>query len=164
MSCVRAIRGPKTLSSVGKWMSGKKMPRTAFPLSRSHSYPLGSSFDWCICEAINAEGDLYRLLVAFDAAKEQYRAWLGMVAGHDIALLARLEFHPTHRGWHCHLKTGKASEIVKGVVKEPKHKDGVRICKKQATFGVSQLDALGIAFRIFKIIPAAPSEGEELFA
>ncbi len=139
MRSLLAIRKQKSLTTVGKWVLGRKMPRNAFPLSRSHSYPLGSSFDWCLCEAVCGGGDVYRLLVAFDRAKEQYRAWLGLISGNDTALLGRLEFHPCHRGWHCHLKTGPVSKVVRGVVKEPKHKDRVHICNKQRAFSDSQL-------------------------
>lgn len=32
----------------------------------------------------------------------QYQAMLGIVDGGDTKLLARLERHPTHGGWHMH--------------------------------------------------------------
>ena len=92
------------------------MPRSTFPLSRTHSYPLGSGFDWCICEAASAN-HAYRVLVAFDAAKAQYRAWLGLICDHDTKLLARLEYHPDHKGWHIHTKVGMLKDVVRGVVK-----------------------------------------------
>ena len=50
--------------------------------------------------------------------KAQYRGWLGLVAGRDQALLARVEYHPSHHGWHCHLKLGELGKVVRGVVKE----------------------------------------------
>lgn len=127
------------------------MPRHAFPLSRSHSYPLGSGFDWCVCEAI-AGADAYRLLVAFDPAKAQYRAWLGLICGHDTKLLARLEYHPDHKGWHVHAKIGPVAEVVRGIVKEPRNRDRSRGCPNApASYNVSQVDALSIAFHAFNV-------------
>jgi hypothetical protein len=163
MRALLAIREPKTLTSVGKWQSGKRMPRTAFPLSKSHSYPHGSSFDWCVCEAA-AGSNAYRLLVAFDPAKEQYRAWLGLISGSDQALLARLEFHPSHKGWHCHLKRGPLDRVARGVVKETRDRDQWRSCGAAESLNVTQLNALMIAFRVFNIDGALPAESEELFS
>jgi len=138
------------------------MPRTAFPLSKSHSYPLGSTWDWRVVEA-TWESDLFRLLIAFDQAKQQYRAWLGHVRGHDTALLARLEYHPTHRGWHCHLKTGLLTSVVRGVVKDSRSRDKCRLCGgDEQMFKVSQLDAMNIAFRVFNISPSAAHSDDVL--
>jgi hypothetical protein len=161
MRALLAIREPKTITSVGPWHSGKRMPRVAFPLSKSHSYPLGSSFDWCVTE-MQSDARAYRLLVAFDPAKAQYRAWLGAVDGTDQALLARLEFHPSHNGWHCHVKTGSLDKVARGVVKEAKHKDRFRICSVEHVFSVTQLDALNIAFRVFNAENEASAKDGEL--
>jgi hypothetical protein len=150
MRAIFYIREKKILSAPIVWHSGKRMPRTAFPLSKAHSYPLGSSFDWCVCEAQSDQAK-YKILVGFDAAKEQYRAWLGMAFGTDQALLARLEFHPTHNGWHCHRKLGPAKDVVRGVVKEPRSRDREKICKVVHKFEVTQLNALNIAFRVFNV-------------
>jgi hypothetical protein len=159
MRALLAIRERKRITSVGPWHSGKRMPRAAFLLSKSHSYPLGSSFDWCVVE-MQSDVRAYRLLVAFDSAKAQYRAWLGMVDGTDQALIARLEFHPSHSGWHCHTKTGALDKVARGVVKEAKNRDRFRICDVDQTFSVTQLDALNIAFRVFNAESATPRAGE----
>lgn len=161
MRSLRAIRRPKTVVKIGGWHTGQKMPRTAFPLSKSPSYVLGSSYHWCVCEARGEDGEDYRILVGFDPAKEQYRAWLGLASGTDTALLARLEYHPSHNGWHCHCRRGNVSEVVKGVVKEPRHRDRARHCNASETFTVSELDALSIAFRVFNVEP--PREPWGLF-
>jgi hypothetical protein len=147
---LRAIRERKTFTTVGPWNSGKKMPRTAFPLSRSHSYPLGSGFEWCVCEAAS-DSEAYRLLVGFDASKAQYRAWLGLVAGHDTKLLARLEYHPSHKGWHVHIKLGDVEQVVRGVVREPRGRDRSKGCRADDSFSISQLDALSLATKVFNI-------------
>ena len=162
MRSLLAIRFEKRLTKVGEWHSGKKMPRTAFPLSRTHSYILGSSFDWCVCEAACGQYE-YRILVGFDAMKAQYRGWLGVVFGHDQVLIARLEYHPSHRGWHCHVKRGPLDKLARGVVKESREHEGFRVCAVGPEFGVTQLDALSIAFRVFNVVGQLPSAEGELF-
>jgi hypothetical protein len=162
MRSLLTARKEKKLTKIGDWHFGKKMPRNAFPLSRSHSYVLGSSYDWCVCEA---ECDLhqYRVLVAFDDAKAQYRGWLGIIFGHDQALIGRVEYHPTHHGWHCHLKTGPLDRVTRGVVKESRDHEKCRICPVGHTFSVTQLDALNIAFRAFNIVGSPAAREGELF-
>jgi hypothetical protein len=161
MRTLLAVRERKTLTATPKWQSGKKMPRSAFPLSKSHSYPLGSSFDWCVCDAVAGENQ-YKLLVAFDPAKEQYRAWLGLVDGTDQALLARLEFHPSHKGWHLHVKVGMLAGVSRGVVKQPSNRDKSRDCDAPNSFKVTQLDALGIACKVFNVEVPVITGVEEL--
>lgn len=164
MRALLAIREPKILTLVGPWHSGKKMPRAAFPLSRSHSYPLGSSFDWCVCEAIG-KTDAYRILIAFDPAKAQYRGWLGLICGHDMKLLGRLEYHPDHKGWHIHWKAGPVAEVAMGVVKESRQRDRSRCCPMPASegFSVSQLDALKLTMRAFNLLQAETTDEGDLF-
>jgi len=126
------------------------MPRTAFPLSKSHNYTLGSGWHWAIGKA-TANGREFRLLVAFEPAKAQYRAWLGLESGTDQAVLARLEYHPTHRGWHCHLKRGDLKDVAYGVVKQSTSRERARTCSDDSPFNVTEVDALGIACRAFNI-------------
>lgn len=159
MHTLVAIRKKKSLTKLGEWVSGRKMPKTAFPLSRSHSYVLGSSFDWCVCEA-SCDKYQYLILVAFDPAKAQYRAWLGIVYGHDLALIGRLEFHPSHRGWHCHVKLGLVDNVARGVVKESKEHEKARVCAVDHKFEVTKLDAIEIALRAFNVVGTLPAEGE----
>jgi hypothetical protein len=158
MRSLLAIRCKKTVVNLGSWRSGQKMPRSAFSLSKSHSYALGSSYSWCVCE-VEGEGDRFRLLVGFDPLKEQYRAWLGLIDGSDTALLARLEFHPSHSGWHFHWELGPIASVVRGVVKEPKDRDRIRRCNTPDVFAISELDALGVAFRVFNVV-YPPKQGE----
>lgn len=126
------------------------MPREEFPLSKNRSVMLGSSWRWCISH-IEAEGVRYRLLVAFNQGKEQYLAWLALQVGSDQAVLARLEYHPDHRYWHCHLKQGSLSEVARGVVKEAGRRERCWLCHAGGPLAVSELDALGIAFRVFGV-------------
>jgi hypothetical protein len=149
MRALRAIRERKTLVESGKWHGGK-MPQTAFPLSKSHTYYLGSGWRWTVVK-VAASNRAFRLLVAYEPAKAQYQAWLALEAGSDQALLARLEYHPTHRGWHCHVKKGLLKEVPVGIVKQPRTREGVRLCNDDSPFNVTEVDALGIACRAFNI-------------
>lgn len=155
MLALRAIRIRKTINGGGNWNRGKKMPRRAFPLSRSRSYALGPSWDWCVYE-LSANGQKFNLLVALDAVKQQYLAWLGFQDQHDLVVLARLEYHPDHRGWHCHTKKGLVADAARGVVKESHRRERVVLCGHDEGFTVSQIDAIGLAFRVFNVDGAGP--------
>ncbi len=155
MRALRAVREPKTVITIGAWHEGK-MPATAFPLSKGRSYTLGASWRWCICE-LEGNGASYRLLVAFHYMKAQYQAWLGYRDGADQALIGRLEYHPTHRGWHVHVKCGPLADVSRGVVKQPGCHENWRQCATETKpFVVSELDGLSIAFRLFGV-SAGPS-------
>jgi hypothetical protein len=156
---LKAIRTRKTLLERGKWRDGK-MPHSAFPLSKSHNYTLGSGWRWIVWR-LSANGMTFRLLVAYEAAKAQYQAWLGLESGADHAVLARLEYHPSHRGWHCHVKKGLVDEVACGVVKQPRTREGVRLCNDPNPFEVTDLNALGIACRAFNV--DANADSGELF-
>lgn len=144
-----AIIARKTLLEDVDWQGGK-MPRTAFPLSRSHTYQLGKGWRWCVL-TLTDDGRRFRLLVAYEKSKSQYRAWLGLESGTDQALLARLEYHPSHRGWHCHVKKGDIADVGCGVVRHSSARERVRLCADTADFAVNDSDALAIACRIFNV-------------
>lgn len=159
MRALLAVREPKVLIKLGAWNIGKKMPASAFPLSRSHSYQVGTSWHWCVADA-GAKGRAFKILIAFNAGKSDYRAWLSLQYGNDYALLARLEHHRSHKGWHIHCKRGPCDGLVRGVVKEPLERDRSRNCGS-ASFEVGHHDALKFAFRTFNVSGESPlSEGE----
>lgn len=136
------------------------MPATAFPLSRSHSYQVGASWHWCVADAA-ADGREFKILVAFHPGKLDYRAWLGLRYGNDFTLLARLEHHQSHKGWHIHCKRGLCDGLIRGVVKEPLDRDRSRDCSS-SPFNVGHHDALKFAFRAFNIVQEPPSPAGEL--
>jgi hypothetical protein len=104
-------------------------------------------------------------LSLFNKAKRQYQAWLGLEVGSDQAVLARLEYHPSHRGWHCHIKKGELNEVGWGVVKHSAFRERAAICKKANETGdlqsVTDMDAISIACRVFDV--RATVETDELF-
>lgn len=153
MRSLRAIRAEKVIADGGVWKVGK-MPASAVPLSKSASYRLTGQWQWRVLR-LSGQGRAFRLLVAFDAAKRQYQAWLGAEFGADQALIARVEFHATHHGWHCHWKCGELDDVSRGVVKDRHMRERLRLCPKPKAF--DQHNALSIAFRAFNV--ATISEG-----
>jgi hypothetical protein len=151
VKALTAIRERKRIVETGEWTHGK-MPRTAFPLSKSHSFALGSAWSWAVWR-LAADGRHYKVLVALEPGKQQYQAWLGFESGADQALLARLEYHPSHRGWHCHVKKGELEDVGLGVVKHPNSREMVRLCKDE-NFEITLLNAFGLACQVFNIVPS----------
>lgn len=146
----RFARSPKTATHLGEWKTAK-MPKSAFPLSLSHSYILGATWTWRVVSLTDNDGRHWRLLVGFEAAKQQYRGWLGLVDGSDLALIARLEFHPGHHFWHCHVKTSALNRVTRGAVKEARAYERVLLCPGPKIFDVTESNAIGYAFRIFNV-------------
>ena len=120
---------------VGKWTSGS-MTRSAFPLSRAKTkyYRLGSAYTWRVV-TFRAGGCDYRILVSFRTDKEQFSAMLGMDDAGDMKIIARLEFHGTHGGWHIHHSTGEISAIPSGIRVGPWVRR--RDCTTHADFGLA---------------------------
>lgn len=94
------IRAKKTNIHWGDWKSGVKMLRTQFPMSKG-SFSVRSVYNWNI-STFECLGKSFRLLVFYRADKQEYGAWLGMEDDKDMKVIARLEFHASHPGWHMH--------------------------------------------------------------
>jgi hypothetical protein len=124
------------------------MPKSAFPLSKSDSYRLTGAWRWRVLR-VSAEGVSFRLLVAFVPSKRQYQAWLGAEFGADQAVVARVEFHATHHGWHCHYRVGTLVDVTRGVVKDFRPRERVRHCPAPMDF--HQGNAMHIALRVFNV-------------
>ena len=96
------IVSEKVITSHGTWATGK-MPRSAFPLSKSgtKAYKLGNR-RWRVV-AFDVCGATCRLLINYSHALGQFQAMLGVQHGGDTKVLGTLELHPTHGGWHAHV-------------------------------------------------------------
>lgn len=159
MSARTAIRSQKYLLEAGGWHTGK-IPKAAFPLSHVKSHHrLGHAWQWCV-HLVADEARRYRLLVAFEPGKRQYWAWLGAVFGEDQAVIARVEYHASHDGWHCHWKTGDITEVPRGAVKAPFPLERRQGCGTVA-LDITRSDACGIAYRLFNV-SGAPEDGQLL--
>ena len=95
------------------------MPQSAFPLSRSKSrfYRLGA-YRWRVVRFTAVDRD-FRLLIAYHADKEQYRAVLASDRGRDLAVIAQYEFHGTHPGWHVLASCDDLPEVPVGIMRHP---------------------------------------------
>lgn len=129
------------------------MPRSEFPLSRPRNrfFRLGSGYRWRVIKFDSLEQS-YRLLIAFHAQKEQYRATLGLEHERDLSVLASLEFHGTHPGWHVHAACGDAEAVPRGMLRGSWQLrcPSARRFHRQAHFDISNDDqALFRASRFF---------------
>ena len=148
MRGLSAIRTKKVLVSSGAWHTGA-ITHSEFPLSHVHKLRLSKAWNWCVVDA-EGGGQQYKVLVAFDPGKRQYWAWLGAVFGSDQAVVARVEFHASHDGWHCHWKTGALVDVPRGAVKASGKGELRHGCSGDPP-DVSKLDAFKVAFKLFNV-------------
>ena len=102
----------KAIVDWGAWKGGK-MPRSAFPLSKSGKSLMFRNYEWRIVKFTISDTS-YRVLVAFNYAKEQYYAVLGQEIGTDSRILASYEFHGIHPGWHVHGMCDEVEDVPLG--------------------------------------------------
>lgn len=142
-----AARVRKTVTASGGWKSGK-MSKSEFPLSKNNSFRLGSGWDWCVHELESALTPM-RLLIAYHAGKHEYLAWLAITSPTDQGLIARLEYHASHLGWHVHLKPNDLDKLAWGVVKQPGER--LKDCKSSAEPIDGKGAATALAFKMFNV-------------
>lgn len=145
----------KNVIDWGKWATGGKMPRSAFPLSKSkaRAYRLGAAYRWRVIR-FESEGEAFRVLIAFNPDKEQYRAILGWESGHDTSVVASYEFHGTHPGWHLLAYCDDLANIPPGVMRSPWQKRFPRPREKhrRTQFGINdETKALDVAAQFFRL-------------
>jgi hypothetical protein len=148
----------KNVVDWGSWASGG-MQTTAFPLSKRQrrSYRLGSAYRWRVVrfEANTGAGvTTCRLLIAYNPAKEQFRATLAAENDRDMSVIASYEFHGTHPGWHMHAACGDIEKIQAGSMRGPWQRriPPPRQLHRRTEFGVSSDDAaLEVAARVFRL-------------
>ena len=123
-------------------------------LTSRWDYRLAESWRWVV-HTLEGGGRTYRLLIGYDLAKSQFQSWLGLADGNDSALVARLEFHDSHGGWHCHWKAGDTDSVVRGIVRGGPV-DRMRKCDGAAR-QFNDNDATALAFRVFKVVSSVPA-------
>jgi hypothetical protein len=144
----------KVVSDWGKWQTGG-MPPSAFPLSkrRSRAYKIGSSYKWRVIHFSCLE-QLCRLLIVFNDQKEQYRATLAVERERDMIVVASLEFHGTHPGWHLHGACGDVDALPLGSLRGPLQKrfPNARMAHRRSDFRVTNEGlALDVAAKFFRL-------------
>jgi hypothetical protein len=138
----------------GKWSDGK-MPPSAFPLSkrRSRCFRLGSSYRWRVIrfQALSAH---FRVLIAYNPAKEQYFAYLACEQDRDLSIIGSLEFHGTHAGWHTLSACGEIESLQAGIMRGPWQKrfPAAHRFHRRTEYGIINDDAaLDRASRFFRL-------------
>lgn len=122
-------------------------------MSRRAGIILPRGWHWRV-DALEANGAPLLLLTAFYPPKEEYRAWLAWEPGEGLlVMLARLEFHGSHPGWHCHSACRDAHDITPG---QPLHREFIRLPAADAkhrkeTYSVTEGSALAAAFRFYRV-------------
>jgi hypothetical protein len=149
------VRARKVITDAGKPSNGK-MPKSAFPLSKSGSYRLGAGWLWqvvgfqahCKDAIVNC-----RMLAAVHVGKQNYEGWLAVERDQDLVLLARYEYHSEHNphGWHLHSKCVDIASLTPGVVKGPyvKRYPETKAKHRRQSFYITETDFLGPAYTVF---------------
>jgi hypothetical protein len=150
-----AIKVKKTVVETGGWkvVTGKaKMSGSAFPIARSNRIQLGRNWHWRV-DTATADGVSYRLLTAFNADLQEYRAWLTTPRGDSHLVVGQLEFHGSHPGWHCHVICGELDDAEAGQSHSrfaTRLPDGGNRHRRQS-FDMTESRALELAFNFFRI-------------
>lgn len=152
------LSSDKSITDYGQW-SDKKMPKSGsrFLLTKNKGYHLGAAWRWRVVD-IHANATDYRLLVAYHATKQNYVCALGVNQLSDTLVLARLEYHSTHPGWHVHACCVQNEARHRGRWGYPEMRRlprKGRYCRR-TTFITSDADAMTIAARHFRIDDLRP--------
>ena len=144
------------------WTTGKKMPKSAFPLTNRRAYQLAGTWTWRTGIFLIAEEE-FRILLAYKVDKQEFLAMLGRVDPDGTTVLCRVEHHGSHPGWHVHYQPFRTQQT--GVIRSADEKR--RPCGKGARFGtqVSQEFknwAMTIATELFKLKSASQVHGLDL--
>jgi hypothetical protein len=153
------ILSEKEILSPGSWAQGK-MPRSVFPLSRSgaKAYQLGNR-RWRLV-TFDANSSSFRLLINYSAPLGQYQAMLGMIDGGGTKVVAQLEKHPTHKGWHIHAACGVLHGVPAGIVRGPwlRHLNRARRADQADPATMNDEMAFAVARRFFRLDKVPPLE------
>lgn len=141
----------KVVTSTGQWASGKAAKKL---LELSKGKALSLTAQWmCRKISLSVGGDSFHVVVAVHEMKENFNAWLVREVGKDLLVLATLENHGTHPGWHLHVNCDGGSSGNVGKWRYPAMKrlpDG-KSRHRDRNLPVSQLAALEAVSRFFWI-------------
>jgi hypothetical protein len=111
-----AIRARKRIVEAGSWKvvtAKSAMPKSALSLSKGHSIQLGRNWHWRV-DSVEADGMNFKILTAFHSETEEFQARLVVTQGDSGTVLAALEYHGTHPGWHCHMPCCDIEDVEPG--------------------------------------------------
>ncbi len=160
MKLRKVIYAKKQITDIGTWKGGQKMPKTVFPLSKSSSFKVPASYRWC-CVCFECLGERFKVLIHYRSDISVYAAFLARDVNGDMLVMARLEYHATHPGWHVHTlcnSTGSVAGRTGGDDRRiPKGKD----LHNQLEFGISNDDSAFMrAVKTFRLLDKPPKELE----
>ena len=140
------------------------MKKTHFPLSKSkdRAYKLANrrwrivTFEACVMDC--------RLFINYSKALLQYQAILGVETGGDMKVLASLEYHPTHKPWHAHVRCDDVGSIASGIKRGPsvRNMNAVGV-KHRMPCPVSDDAALSRAWLFFRLDLSADLQAQGSF-
>lgn len=133
------------------------MNRGAFPLSRVRSggYRLGNRV-WRVVDFRAADLEC-KILIHFSYVLQDYCAHLGVFKSDDLQVLAQLEHHPPHDGWHVHIACDDLANVPAGMRRGPwlrKLKRGPTYDQRHP-FAFTEQQALERAARFYRFDPWA---------
>lgn len=98
---VRAfLQKSKVIVDAGTWQTGK-MKKNALPLSKNRSFRLGLAWQYRVLR-LTIDSQPCRILLALNEPKQNAFILLGIEEQSDTRIIACLEHHSTHPGWHIH--------------------------------------------------------------
>lgn len=148
--------------NTGSWKTGKKMPKSSFPLRGSQSYRLPGTWTWRIISFVS-DSESYRVLLAYKAEKQEFIAMLGHIVGRDMTVLCRIEHHGSHPGWHVHYQPyrEKQSGVVRGADEKKRSCGGDSRFGTDVTSGFNDW-AISVAYSLFDLPHPSGDSDESL--
>lgn len=155
MTLRKFVKAVKVVTDAGLW-SDKRMPRigSTFPLSKARSLRVGTGgWRWRVLQVSDTSHQSFRLLLLYQARKQDYCAILARPVGRDMLVLGRLEYHASHPGWHVHATCRSPLTCHSGRLR---HDDMKRLAgssgpNARMPFPLTDDDALEIARRFFRL-------------
>lgn len=111
------IKGAKQNIRHGQW-GDEKLRQKDFPLSKKggRAYPLTRQWRWRVT-TLEYEGRKFRLMASYHKSAPEFCAILAEDLDKDSRIIARLEFHGTHDGWHIHPYCEDFDDVISGITK-----------------------------------------------
>ena len=99
MKVSEVLFSEKTAIGATNW-TGEKIRTKDFPLNKGR-FPLTKRWRWRL-ERFEALRRQFRLLIAYHITVPEFLAVLGEEVAGDCRVIASLEYHRSHPGWHVH--------------------------------------------------------------
>lgn len=111
------IRGEKANVHHGEW-GDEKLRQKDFPLSKrgGRVYPLTRQWRWRMT-TLAFKDRKFRIMTTYHKAVPEFAAVVAEDLGKDSRVVARLEFHGSHDGWHMHPICTDFDNVVSGITK-----------------------------------------------